>query len=209
MKKNLVFLLIILGSIFISPPMLVAKLLVANPSQMIQHADLIIVGSVQAKHYTEDDREVIIKIESVLKGSTPLEEIALKQHKGPMYGWLGFDFPDQGKRVMVLLREGEKGKGYQLLNDLNNVATVEDNGDIKLYKGSTINETKPQDYEKAFKSIFDEYSRNISDVKAKEKRPETAAQDNIGNLTLLAILGGFIIVLVVIIKVRGRGGNAG
>lgn len=68
-----------------------------------------------------------------------------------MYGWLEFDFPEPGTRVMVLLQQNEN---LTLTGDANAVALLDDNN-VRLYKGSTMGQWTPEKYEETYKEFLD------------------------------------------------------
>jgi hypothetical protein len=131
----------------------IAKLAVTPPQQMIDNANLIVTGTIENRIYDETQRQVTIAIESILKGRLNEKTITLSQKASKQVGgWLGFDFPDNGNKVMVLLNQQEQQ--ITLEADLNNVAIVDDNGDIHLYHGSTIGAAQPVDYEMVYQAFY-------------------------------------------------------
>jgi len=114
-----------------------ARLLVSSPQGTLEAADVVIVGSIVARDYGEERRQVTIRVEEVLKGEVKAEMLTLSRQKNRVYGWPGFDFPAPGTRVFLLLR-AEPGSGYYLARDLNCVAVVEDGRIKELYKGRNV-----------------------------------------------------------------------
>lgn len=114
-----------------------ARLMVAGPEQALQHTDIIITGTVSERSYGEKQRQVVIKVNEVLKGDLPAQVITLQKTLGPMYGWTGFDFPEAGADVFLLLRSGGQN-GYFLAWELNSVALLEKGQVVSLYHGSNI-----------------------------------------------------------------------
>lgn len=169
MKKFIVIMLSTLLFVFIFANAAIARLTVAGPAQMLNSADLIIVGTVLNRNYSDNVREVQINVESVLKGTTDRKILKLRQEKDMMYGWLGFNFPEEGTKIMILLGKDEGSNNYRLLYDLNNVATVDRNGNVKLYQGSTVNSKPPELYEKEFSTY---YKNNYKPVKTLEQQDD-------------------------------------
>lgn len=128
-----------------------ARLSVIPPHEMISNSDYIIVGTVTEKNYSENHRKVKISIESFLKGNINEQELILEQDKPPLYGWLNFDFPEEGTRVLVLM---QKEKGYFLTGDANSVVVIKNNGNIELYNGRSMNNFTIKQYEDAYTSFF-------------------------------------------------------
>lgn len=76
--------------------------MVAGPELALQHAEIIITGTVNERDYSDNQRQVVIKVNEVLKGDLPAQVITLQKTLGPMYGWTGFDFPEAGADVFLL-----------------------------------------------------------------------------------------------------------
>lgn len=159
---------IILSFLFSICNTALAKLTVAGPDEMLKSSELVIVGNIVKRNYTKDDRQVQIKIENILKGEFKGKNIILKRTVGKMYGWLGFNFPKVGTKVFVLLRTDRNPNTYNLIFDLNGVATVEKNGNIKLYEGAKINNLPVRHYEEKFTSFYKKY---LTKFKKVEIRP--------------------------------------
>ncbi len=130
-----------------------ARLSVIPPHEMISNSGYIIVGTVIEKNYSENHREVRISIESSLKGNINEEELVLELDKPPMYGWLNFDFPEEGTRVFVLM---QRAKGYFLTGDANSVSVIKNNSNVELYNGKSMNNFTIKQYEDAYTSFFKE-----------------------------------------------------
>jgi hypothetical protein len=111
--------------------------MVAGPERALQNADIIVTGTVSERNYGEKQRQVVIKVNEVLKGDLPTEVITLQRTWGDIYGWTGFDFPEAGSNVFLLLR-GNGQDGYCLAWDLNSVALLEKGQVASLYHGSNI-----------------------------------------------------------------------
>jgi hypothetical protein len=75
-----------------------AKLSIIPPQDMINQSDLIVIGTVTKKNYSEENRDVAFSIDTILKGDTNQKEIVLKRDKPVMYGWLGFNFPTKEQK---------------------------------------------------------------------------------------------------------------
>jgi hypothetical protein len=128
-----------------------AKLIIMPPQEMIKQSTLIVIGTVSKKEYFEQQRQISISVETVVKGKTKQKEIDLIKDKPLMYGWLEFDFPEPGTRVMVLLQQNEK---LTLTGDANAVALL-DNNNVRLYNGSTMGQWTPEQYEETYKAFLD------------------------------------------------------
>lgn len=129
-----------------------AKLTIIPPEEMVKQSTLIVIGTVTKKEYTEQQREVHFSVETVIKGKTTQNEIELRWDKPPMYGWLGFDFPETGTRIIVLLQQNDQQ--LTLTGDANAVAILDGNY-VKLYKGSTMGHWTPEQYEETYKVFLD------------------------------------------------------
>jgi hypothetical protein len=142
-----------------------AKLTIIPPQEMIEQSSLIVIGTVTKKDYSEEQRQVGISVETVIKGKIQQKEIYLNRDKPPMYGWLGFDFPETGTRIMVLLQQNDQ---FALTGDANAVAVLDGNN-VKLYKGSTMGQWTPEQYEETFKAYLDVQSTQITSDKMNDK----------------------------------------
>jgi hypothetical protein len=143
-----------------------AKLIIISPQDMIEQSSLILIGHVTKKEYSEEERQVVISVETVVKGKIKQKEIYLNRDKPPMYGWLGFDFPETGTRIMVLLQQNDQ---LTLTGDANAVAVLDDNN-VRLYKGSTMGQFTPDKYEDTYKAYLDDVqSSQITSDKINDK----------------------------------------
>lgn len=124
-----------------------AKLTIIPPQEMVQQSTLILIGNITKKEFSDEHRLVSISIETVVKGQTNQTEIVLQKDRPPMYGWLGFDFPEIGTRVMVLLQQ--QNDQLKLTGDANAVAVLEDNN-VRLYKGMTMGQWSPEQFERTY-----------------------------------------------------------
>lgn len=97
-------------------PQLNAKMSVISPQETIDSSDHIVVGVIKKRDYIEKHREVTITI--VLKGDLHQKEIVLKQDKDPMHRWVTFDFPEEGSKVMLLLRNSAEGYAPRYANSV-------------------------------------------------------------------------------------------
>jgi hypothetical protein len=187
-----------------------AKLLIISPQTMVEQSTLIVIGTVTKKEYTEQQRQISFSVESVIKGKTKQKEIDLKRNKPPMYGWLGFDFPETGTRIMVLLQQADQ---LTLTGDVNAVAVLDGNN-VRLYKGSTMGKWTPKKYEETYQAFLDKNIEsstspvNKSNVKG-ETTTDTAKQQTIKsgvliNTLILIILGVATIFIVYRILKRKR-----
>jgi hypothetical protein len=157
MKKTI--LVFIAALLFPSLNTVEAKLTIIPPQRMIDGADFIIIGTITKKVFSEQNREVQFTINSVLKGEIKQKEMTLNQDLPHMYGWLGFDFPDKGSKVMVFL--GKYNSGTFLEGDTNSVATIENN-QVHLYHGATMGGWTPKLYDAAYQAFFDEHKESIN-----------------------------------------------
>lgn len=129
-----------------------ARLVILSSEEMIEQSNLIVIGTVMKKEYSEKHREVHISIEAVLKGKMNQKEIVFMRDKDLMYGWLEFDFPDAGTKIMVLTQQDEQ---LSLTGDANAVSVL-DGDNIRLYHGSTMGRWTPEKYEETYKAFLDE-----------------------------------------------------
>jgi hypothetical protein len=152
MKKCGLFVLLLLSFLITFINTAEAKLLIMPPEAMVEQSTLIVIGTVTKKEFSEQQRHVRISVETVVKGNTIQKEIDLKRDKPLMYGWLGFDFPETGTRIMILLQQND---ALTLTGDANAVAVLDDNH-VKLYKGATMGEWTPERYEETYKAFLDQ-----------------------------------------------------
>lgn len=127
-----------------------AKLLIIPPQEMINQSSLIVIGTVTKREYSEETRQVVISIDRVVKGTIQQKEIVFKRNKPNMYGWLGFDFPEKGTTIMVLLQQNNE---LTLTGDTNAVAVL-DQHQVKLHNGFTMGQYTPEKYEDAYNSYL-------------------------------------------------------
>jgi hypothetical protein len=194
-----------------------AKLSIVPPQEMIEQSSLIIIGTVMKKEYSEEQRQVSISVESVVKGKTKQKEIHLKRDKPVMYGWLGFDFPETGTRIMVLLQQNDQ---LTLTGDVNAVAVLDGNN-VKLYNGSTMGQWTPEQYEETYKAYLDIQSTQMTSDKMNDKSgittlamtrnngaliPNVEAKQQIFTtlINTVLILGGFVVTMFLIYRILKR-----
>ncbi|MBP1967170.1 hypothetical protein [Paenibacillus aceris] len=132
-------------------PQLNAKMPVISPQEMIDSSDHIVVGVIKKRDYIEKHREVTITIDAVLKGNLHQNEIDLKQDKDQMHLWVTFDFPEEGSKVMLLLRNS--GEGYAP-RYANSVCVINKNK-INLYEGMGFGNWMPRDYEETYQVFYE------------------------------------------------------
>jgi len=89
-----------------------------------------------------------------------------------MYGWLGFDFPDVGTRVMVLMQQSSS---LVLTGEVNSVAIVEDNQKVKLYQGTTMGQWTPELYEEAYSAYLAGQISSLSEPKNMDNPNDSGA----------------------------------
>jgi hypothetical protein len=194
-----------------------AKLSIIPPQQMIEQSSLIVIGTVTKKEYSEEQRQVSISVESVVKGKTQQKEIHLKRDKPVMYGWLGFDFPETGTRIMVLLQQNDQ---LTLTGDVNAVAVLDGNN-VKLYNGSTMGQWTPEQYEETYKAYLEIQSTQMTSDKMNDKSGITTLAMTRNNGALIPIveakqqifttlintvliLGGFVVTMFLIYRIFKR-----
>jgi hypothetical protein len=151
MKKSGLFMLILLFFLITFSKTISAKLTIIPPEDMVEQSTLIVVGTITKKEYSQKHREVGISVQTVVKGTTEQKEINLKLDEPPMYGWLGFDFPDTGTKILVLLRQNDQ---FTLTGETNAVAILEDHN-VKLYRGTTMGQWTTEQYEKTYKAFLE------------------------------------------------------
>lgn len=196
MKKYGLLALVLLFSLITFINTTEAKLTIIPPNGMIAQSNLIVIGTVTKKEYSEQQRQVSISIETVIKGKTKQKEIDLIRDKPPMYGWLGFDFPETGTRIMVLLQQNDQ---LTLTGDFNAVAVLDENN-VKLYKGATmVGQWTPEQYEETYKAFLDKSMQ--SSPKPNDKGETTIfgvksshLEYKIGVLKNIALLVGVVLV---------------
>ena len=152
-----------------------ALLAISSPEGMIEQSNFIFTGIVVEKNYTEEQRTVKIEIDLILKGTESISEVTLTRQKPVMYGWLGFDFPDVGNKVFVLLNKSQQDE-YIPCSDLNYVAIVNKDNKISLYNGNSINGVTSEDYADVYDKF---YIENISKAIVVQKNTLVANDGNI------------------------------
>lgn len=198
MKKiEFLFLFLLLVITFYPFQTAEAKLLIIPPQKMIDGSDLIVIGTVTKKNYSEVNREVAFSIDTILKGDTKQKEIVLKRDKSHMYGWLGFDFPDEGK-ILVLLRQ------YELTGDTNSVAIVNKDDTVQLYHGATMGNWTPKHYEETYQVFIDKKNESKQDNAYQDslqnsKEPVELAKKNYD----VKVIAGIIVLCLILILVIG------
>lgn len=157
-RKRWLYSFLLTGALLLSLPAVAsARLLVSSPEGTLQAADVIITGTVTAREYGEAERRVTIKVDEVLQGDLQGDELSLARQKNRVYGWVGFDFPDPGTEIFLLLG-GQAGQGYWLARDLNCVAVVEGGRVTALYQGSNVgingDRWSREDYAAAYDAFY-------------------------------------------------------
>jgi hypothetical protein len=132
-------------------PELNAKMSVISPREMIDSSDHIVVGVIKKRDYIDKHREVTITINVVLKGDIHQKEIILKQDIDAMHRWITFDFPEEGSKVMVLLRNATEGYAPRYANS---VCVIHKNT-INLYEGMGFGNWLIRDYEKTYQAFYE------------------------------------------------------
>ncbi|MCR4441208.1 MAG: hypothetical protein QHH10_04055 [Peptococcaceae bacterium] len=144
-----------------------ARLSVSSPEGTLKRADLIVTGTVIERNYEDERRKVTIEINEVLKGTIEEKQLKLERKKNDVYGWTGFDFPEPGAKIFLLLG-GDKTHGYWPAGDLNFLAVVADGHVSELYKGSKIginDQSWPQeDYAKAYDAFYQSHRQDKADL---------------------------------------------
>lgn len=156
MKKSIIFTITIIITVFImffGQKPVQARLVILNPMEMVEQADLIIAGNVKELVTGESKRKVIVNIDSVLKGKYGEKDITLES-RPIRKGWN--EFPPEGTKVMLLLSKEEDGS-YNLTADLNNIAVIDKNDEVKILtnRGGTDSWT-PDSYERFYTLFFKE-----------------------------------------------------
>lgn len=150
-QKKIVLLLMIYMMLFTQNDAQ-ARLTILSPLQMVENSDLIIAGTVKNLVTTESERNVTIEIDSVLKGEYDEKEISIESR--PLrYGWT--EFPSKGKRVMVLLTK-EENNSYSLTADVNNVAVINENGEIEVSNRGGTDKWPVDSYDRFYTLFFKE-----------------------------------------------------
>lgn len=157
-SKKITLILVILLILFSSLPLLAqnvaeARLVILNPMAMIEQSDLIIAGNVKDLVTGEAERKVTIKIDSVLKGEYAETDLTL-EIRPSRYGWN--EFPPEGTKVMLLLSKEEDGS-YNLTADLNNIAVIDKNDEVKIPTNrGGMDSWTPDSYERFYTLFFKE-----------------------------------------------------
>lgn len=201
--KKIGFLLLLLVITFNPFQIAEAKLSIIPPQDMISKSDLIVIGTVTKKDYSEETREVAFSIDTILKGGTKQKEIVLKRDKSHMYGWLGFDFPDKGTKILVLLRM-YTDIGLSLTGDTNSVAIVNKDDTVQLYHGAIMGNWTPKNYEETYQAFLDKKNESkqdkvSQDFSQKSKEPIELAKKN---YDVKVIVGITVLCLILIFVVR-------
>ncbi|MDH7479420.1 MAG: hypothetical protein QHH02_05370 [Syntrophomonadaceae bacterium] len=143
--------------LFFLPLTASARLSVSSPEGTLDGAQLVVVGEVAERDYRDTKRRVVVRVDEVIKGTYGKERLTLEMDQNPIYGWAGFDFPEPGAKVFLLLR-GEEQCGYWLARDLNCVAGVNEGRVTGLYNGRKIgiNESSwtAEDYARAYDEAY-------------------------------------------------------
>lgn len=187
------FLICLFISIFLLSDITYALLIVLSPEGMIEYSDFIFTGKVIEKNYAEDQRTVKIEIDRILKGDESIGELTLTRQNSEMYGWLGFDFPDPGNKVFVLLSKTEQG--YMPCFDLNYVAVINKDEKIELYNGHIINGIQKEEYAAVYQKFFDE---NYDKAIIPKKETAKYQVDKYRNKPIIYIFMSLIITLIIL-----------
>jgi hypothetical protein len=143
-------------------PKLNAKMSVISPKEMIRISDYIVVGIIKKRKFEGNHRQVVISVETVLKGKNTEKEIVLSRNNSPgnmdPFGY-SFDFPEKGTKVMVLLRNyADIGLSLTYANSI----CVINKNKVYLYKGMGFgarymdNEVNwaPKDYQETYQDFY-------------------------------------------------------
>ncbi|MDN5365939.1 MAG: hypothetical protein PWP44_1142 [Thermacetogenium sp.] len=192
-------LLLAAGWMVVPPRIADAKLLVFSPEKALQSAELIITGTVTERDYEVTRRSVTIKVEDVPKGRFEKDKLTLEMEKNPVYGWVGFNFPEPKTKIFLLLR-GNSERGYWLAQDLNCVALVENGHVTELYYGSRIGIDDKgwtmADYVHAYDLFYQEHKLKEADQKKAVVNVNSHPGANQGKKNLLSRIRDFIFNLV-------------
>lgn len=151
MRRTGISVVIIICLTFPLLPHLYAKMSVISPEEMIGKSEHIVVGIIKKRNYTEKHREVIISVDNVLKGDIHLKEIFLQQDIDAMGKWVTFDFPKEGNKVFVLLRNI---RGGYSLTYANSVCVINKNNRFQLFEGMGFGKWSPRDYEDTYHTYY-------------------------------------------------------
>ena len=88
-----------------------ARLSVSSPEGTLDRADLAVTGTVIERNYGDEYRRITIGVNEILKGTADEKQIKLERKKNDVYGWTGFDFPEPGTEIFLLLG-GDQTRGY-------------------------------------------------------------------------------------------------
>jgi len=161
MKKSGLLMLVLFFLLLPLSKITEAKLSIIPPKEMIEQSSLIVIGTVTKKEFSEEQREVSISVEKVLKGNIQEKVIDLKREKPLMYGWLNFDFPETGTKILIFLQQSNQ---LTPTGDANAIAVLDGNN-LTLYKGSTMGQWTPKQYEEAYQAYLDlQSTQNKSDT---------------------------------------------
>jgi hypothetical protein len=173
MKKIGLCLMLIFCLTLLNPflPLLSARMSVFSPQDMLNMSDYIVVGEIKkdvttkkkTANYTAIHKEVTILIKSVLKGDMAQKEVVLiRDFRTDIMnpGAVNYNFPKEGTKVMVLLKNYERS-GISLTYE-NSICVIK-KGKVQLYNGmgfgsgSKTNRVQynPNDYENAYQAFYD------------------------------------------------------
>jgi hypothetical protein len=167
-SRGIIFCLILLNPLL---PKSNAKMSIFSPQQMIDMSDFIVVGEIKKRNYEDKHIQVIISVESVLKGKITEKEIVLNRDLNMNYNY-SFDFPEKGTKVMVLLKK-YPNVGLSLTY-ANSICELNENK-VTLYNGMDFRSKNKEhevywysrDYEAAYQAFYDNAVKgNISTDKA-------------------------------------------
>lgn len=189
-----------------------ALLAISSPEGMIEQSNFVFTGIVVEKNYTEEQRTVKIEIDLILKGTESISELTLTRQKQKVYGWLGFDFPDVGNKVFVLLNKSQQDE-YMPCSALNYVAIVNKDNKISMYNGHNINGVVSEDYA----AVYDKFYReNISKAIVVQKNTLVANDGSILSVephenkddkkpAVYILIGAFVVVIILSLLLLRKG----
>jgi hypothetical protein len=106
------------------------------PKEMITNSDLIVIGIVTQRTYTENHRKVIISVETFIKGENNQNEIVIERDKDPHYNWHNSHFPEEGTKVMVFFQRNRDENELYLTSDGFSIVVIKHDGkEIELFNG--------------------------------------------------------------------------
>ncbi len=125
MRRKVLYILSII--LIISTKQVFAEPLLIPAKDMLNTADLIIIGKVIDFSYSENKRSATVFIEEILKGEEPREKITITEDEKPFYYWhINFQKPEE-RYIILLSKERDE---YKLLYDSGNYLVIDSNGQI-------------------------------------------------------------------------------